>query len=282
MLFTSIPRDTQQWLAPYGYALVGFIILGAIIHVILRYLQNRNDFLWYRQAISWRRLSLSRKRYLKQFYFYKKLSPRYQKQFEHRVTCFITDKSFKHRHGKQISDEQRVVIASIAVMLTFGRRNYMMDQLQTILLFDEAFESVANGNKHKGEYNPRAAVLALSWPDVLKGMEITDDNFDLALHEFTHVIHIESERAQHIDALRYHKYHQLLLLALTDKNLRVRLEKSQFFRDYAFTNQYEFMAVLTEYFFESPVVFEREFPLLFSHLKKALLFKKEWLNPEVL
>ncbi|WP_055412231.1 zinc-dependent peptidase [Nonlabens sp. YIK11] len=273
-----IPSDTQQWLAPYGYALVGLILLAAIIHLILRYLQNRNDFLWYRQVANWRRLSLSRKRTLQEFSFYKKLSPKYQKQFEHRVACFIADKIFKHRYGKPVQDHQKVTIASIAVMLTFGRRNYMMDNLETILIFDTPFESAANQVLHKGEFNPRAKVLALSWPDVLAGIQVEDDNFHLALHEFTHVIHIESERSQHIDALRYHKYHHLLLMALKDREIRNRLEHSQFFRDYAFTNQYEFMAVLTEYFFESPVAFQSEFPLLFQYIQTALLYKTDWLT----
>ncbi len=153
-----------------------------------------------------------------------------------------------------------------------------MEQLDTILLFDEPFESAANAHKHKGEYNPRAAVLALSWPDVIAGIGITDDNFHLALHEFTHVIHLESERSQHMDALRYHKYHQLILAALLDPALRETLEKSKFFRDYAFSNQYEFMAVLTEYFFESTQEFKSTFPQLFELMKTALLMKNEWMR----
>ena len=272
-----IPRDTQQWLAPYGFALVGLLLLAVIVHLALRYLQNKYDFLWYRQLVSWRKLSLSRKRTLQTFPFYSNLSLQYQKQFEHRVVCFLKDKSFKHRYGKPVTDKQRTLLASVAVMLTFGRRNYMMDQLDTILLFDEPFESAANNYKHKGEYNPRAKVLALSWPDVENGMQITDDNLHLALHEFTHVIHIESERAQHIDAMRYHKYHQLLLVALTKVEIRQQMEHSQYFRDYAFANQYEFMAVLTEYFFESPTLLKEQFPLLYSHLQTALLYKKEWI-----
>jgi Mlc titration factor MtfA (ptsG expression regulator) len=249
-----------------------------VTHLLLRFFQNKYDFLWYRQAVSWRRLSLSRKRILEHHPFYKKLSPEYKKQFEHRVTCYIRDKQFKHRFGKPVTDEQKVAISSAAVMLTFGRRNYMMDQLDTILIFDEPFESAANASKHKGEYNPKAAVLALSWPDVLHGINIENDNFHLALHEFTHVIHIESERAQHIDAMRYHKYHQLILIRLMDEDLRRTMERSPFFREYAFTNQYEFMAVLTEYFFESNLELKDLFPKLHQLMSKALLFKEEWMS----
>lgn len=251
--------------------------MAVIAHIVLRYVQNKNDFLWYRQALSWRRLSLSQKRTLENVAFYKALNPNYKRQFEHRVACFIADKTFKHRYKKQVSDAQKVLLASVAVMLTFGRRHYLMPQLETLLLFDGPFKSPANAQLHKGEYNPRAKVLALSWPDVVKGAQISDDNFDLALHEFTHVIHIESERASHIDGMRYHKYHQFILAALLDKQVRSRMENTPYFRMYAFTNQYEFMAVLTEYFFESNALFEQNFPLLYSYISKGLLYKKEWL-----
>ncbi|WP_194851297.1 zinc-dependent peptidase [Nonlabens antarcticus] len=248
------------------------------MHLLLRYLQNKYDFLWYRQILSWRKLSLSRKLTLESSSFYKKLSSRYKRQFEHRVVCFLKDKQFQHRYAKPILEEQKVLISCIAVMLTFGRRNYLMDQLETILIFDEPFESAANTEKHKGEYNPRAAVLALSWPDVLKGINIKDDNINLALHEFTHVLHIESERAHYIDALRYHKYHQKILLTLLDKDLRINLARSRYFREYAFTNQYEFMAVLTEYYFESPTELKQLFPKLYALISKALLMKEKWVN----
>lgn len=250
----------------------------AILHLALRWAQDRYDFLWYRQWLSWRTLSLSRKRTLETDPFYKNLAPKDQKRFEHRVACFIADKNFKHRFGKPITDHQKVLISSVAAMLTFGRRNYMMEHLETILIFDEPFESAANSQKHKGEYNPRAAVLALSWPDVLDGMKIANDNHHLALHEFTHVIHIESEKSRHMDALRYHKYHQLILMRLMEVDLRMKLEESPLFREYAFTNQYEFMAVLTEHFFESPNELKAQLPKLYALLKKALLMKDEWMN----
>ncbi|BAO54039.1 hypothetical protein NMS_0030 [Nonlabens marinus S1-08] len=244
----------------------------------MRWAQNKYDFLWYRQVMSFRKLSLSRKQTLETFSFYKNLDSTYQKQFEHRVACFITDKVFRRRSGAQVTDVQKVTISCVAVMLTFGRRNYMMDQLETILIFEEPFTSAANSQKHKGEYNPRAAVLALSWPDVLKGIKDAKDNFHLALHEFTHVIHIESERAQHIDAMRYHKYHQLILIRLMQKDLRRTMERSPFFREYAFTNQYEFMAVLTEYFFESYEELKAQFPQLHELMSKALLFEEKWMS----
>lgn len=264
-------------MAPYAFALVllGFVLFFA--HLILNALQRKRDYLWYRQLWSYKRLPLSRKQHLQTFPFYNNLYKKYQQQFEHRVCCFIADKKFKHRYNETVSDEQIVLVAAVACQLSFGRRDYLYEFLNTILFFNEAFQSPANNSMHKGEYNPRASALAISWADFKSGMDITTDNIHLGLHEFTHVMHIESERHTGIDSYRYHKYHQLILHELMDSSLREQLSNTQFFRDYAFTNQYEFMAVLTEYFFESPRAFKAEFPQLFENLRIALLYKEEWL-----
>jgi Mlc titration factor MtfA (ptsG expression regulator) len=265
-------------MAPYAFAIVSLGFLLFFAHLILNALQRKRDYLWYRQLWCYKRLPLSRKQYLQAFPFYSAPSPKYRVQFEHRVCCFIADKKFKHRYGQPVSDEQVVLVAAVACQLSFGRRDYLYAFLDTILYFDEPFQSPANNEIHKGEYNPRARALALSWADFKTGLDITTDNLHLGLHEFTHVMHIESERHTGMDSYRYHKYHQLILRELMDAKLRNRLSSTRFFRDYAFTNQYEFMAVLTEYFFESPQEFRVHFPKLFHHLKMALLFDDAWLH----
>lgn len=264
-------------MAPYAFSIVGLGFLSFFAHLILRGTQRKYDYVWYRQLWSFKRLSKKQKETLKKYPFYTRLNRKDQRQFEHRVVCFIADKTFKHRHNKPVTQEQKVLIASVACRLTFGRRSYLFPMLDTILLFDEAFTSPTNNNKHKGEYNPRAKVLALSWEDFKKGMDIVNDNLHLGIHEFTHVMHFESERSTDIDAIRYLKYHKNILRELMKPETRAKVDNTRFFRDYAFTNQYEFMAVLTEYYFESNALFKKKFPLMYQHMTVALLYKPRWI-----
>ncbi|WP_298954011.1 zinc-dependent peptidase [uncultured Nonlabens sp.] len=261
------------------YVIAGMIIglVLVIIHLSLRVLQRKRDFIWYRQLWSNARLPLSRKRVLETYPFYIHLSEKYKKQFEHRVATFIKQKDFKHRYQDTVTDEQVVLIACVACRLTFGRRNYLFPRLNTLLLFPEPFKSPTTQEYHKGEYNPIAKVLAFSWPDFKEGMDIVNDNLHLGLHEFTHVLHIESERSSEIDALRFKKFTRNILRELMKPAVRSKLDNTKFFRDYAFTNQYEFMAVLIEYYFESNKDFKEQFPLMYSHLTKALLYEEEWI-----
>jgi hypothetical protein len=47
---------------------------------------------------------------------------------------------------------------------------------------------------------------------------------------------------------------------------------SSYFRDYAFTNQFEFLAVIIENFIETPLEFKSHFPDLYAQVKQLLNF----------
>lgn len=263
-------------MAPYAFTAVGIGFALFFTHLILRKLQVKNDYVWNRQPFTYRKLPQSQKRILETYPFYQKLIPKYQLQFEHRMAAFIKDKDFKHRYNSSVSDAQVTYTAAVAMQLSFGRANYLYSMINTVLFFDQAFQSPTNEAMHKGEYNPRAKVLAMSWEDFLQGMIVDNDNLHLGLHEFMHVMHFESKHSTDIDSVRFHKYEQKILRHIMNPELKEKLERTKYFRAYAFTNEYEFLSVLTEYFYESPADFKSGFPILFDYLKTALLFKEEW------
>ncbi|NJM80811.1 MAG: zinc-dependent peptidase [Flavobacterium sp.] len=51
-----------------------------------------------------------------------------------------------------------------------------------------------------------------------------------------------------------------------------RLLNSNYFRIYAYTNEFEFIAVILEHFFETPKQFKEEFPQLFEKVKTMINF----------
>jgi Mlc titration factor MtfA (ptsG expression regulator) len=55
----------------------------------------------------------------------------------------------------------------------------------------------------------------------------------------------------------------------------IELVASNYFRFYAYTNQVEFLAVILEHFFETPQVFKKEFPELYSNVRDMINFKDE-------
>ena len=140
------------------------------------------------------------------------------------------------------------------------------------------FPDVSNEDRYMGNSDAehiakiKDGIKYQNLKDFEEGYEITDDNLNLGIHEFMLAMQLESRQSKDIDALRFTKQFQNILVQLTDKELKVKLDETPYFRAYAFTNQYEFMAVLAEYFIESPMEFKTHFPNLYNHTQKLLNF----------
>lgn len=207
------------------------------------------------------------------FRFYNKLSSRNKKFFEHRVKSFIIDKDFIGRGGLVITDEMAVLISATAVMITFGFRDFYIGLISKIVVYPRRFYSKSNNTFHKGEFNPKLKALVVSWEDFENGLRIDDDNINLGIHEFTHAIHINSIKERDISSTIFtDSFKELSEMLSKDEVLRNKITSSRYFRNYAFTNQFEFLAVAIENFIETPLEFRTEFPEVYNKIKQMLNF----------
>lgn len=220
-----------------------------------------------------KRLSNNQRKVLKNFTFYEKLSSKEQNYFEHRVVRFIEDKTFIGRNELLIVDEHKVLISATAVMLTFGFRDYFIGLVDKIFVYPSTFYSTINDEYHKGEFNPKLKALVLSWEDFLRGHIIGNDNLNVGIHEFAHAIHLNSIKERDVSSTIFKdSFQELTKLLTNNKPLRTSLIESSYFREYAYTNQFEFVAVLIEYFIESPSEFKNKFPIIYNKVKQMLNF----------
>ena len=65
------------------------------------------------------------------FTFYKRLSPKKQKYFDHRVVKFIDSIQFVSRENIEITFDMKLLIASSSTMLTFGMQKYLYTVIHT-------------------------------------------------------------------------------------------------------------------------------------------------------
>ena len=210
---------------------------------------------------------------LKEFTFYKNLKPKHRVYFEHRVVSFIKDKKFVGRDGLLVTEEMRILISATAVMLTFGFRDYYIGLIDNIFIYPNEFYSTFNQNYHKGEFNPKLQTLVLSWSDFEKGFDSSNDNINLGIHEFAHAIHLNSFKERDVSSTLFvDSFKELMALLAANEPLRNSLIESRYFREYAYTNQYEFVAVIIETFMESPSEFRSQFPEVYNKTKQMLNF----------
>ena len=269
-------------LTPGGKIVIGIFMFFLLIMMLnfslkmveLCYAMRRKKPVFVHLPLFLRKLDESKKTILRQkFRFYNKLTRKHQRAFEHRVASFIKDKDFIGREGLEITDEMKVLVSATAVMLTFGFRDFYIGLLERIFIYPGEFYSLAREEYHKGEFNPKLKTLVLSWKDFRKGFENYHDNINLGIHEFAHAIHLNSMKERDISSTIFSdSFKELTDLLTTKEPLRKELIASKYFRDYAFTNQFEFLAVVIETFIESPEELKSHFPEVYSKTKQMLNF----------
>lgn len=205
--------------------------------------------------------------------FYKKINKKHQEYFEHRLSTFIRTYKFIGRDGYEVNAETKVLIGASYIMLTFGKRKYITDIFDKIIVYPDIFLSTVTKRKHKGEFNPKYKTVVFSWKHFMEGILVKDDNLNLGIHEFTHIVHIKSMQRRDMSSKVFKKEYERLIDYLQDnKPVREKILSSNYFRRYAFENQYEFMAVLIESFIETPREFKAQFPRIYRKIKRMLNF----------
>lgn len=207
------------------------------------------------------------------FPFYQNLSDRHKVYFHHRLSTFKKKYVFIPREDFQINREMQTLVAGTYVMLTFGMRRYLIDTFDKIIIYPDTYYSNHTEEYHKGEFNPRMKAVVFSWNDFINGFETDNDNLNLGIHEFSHVVHLHSLRSNDGSSLAFRKHYKRLHKEVNHPPNRQRLIDSDYFRIYAFTNQFEFISVIIEHYFETPNEFKTQFPELFENVSKMLNHK---------
>ncbi|MFP9112688.1 zinc-dependent peptidase [Flavobacterium sp. RHBU_3] len=209
------------------------------------------------------------------FSFYRNLSSKHKKYFRHRVHGFIKTYEFHGREGIVITPEMKAKVAASWVMLTFGMRRYLPSIFEHIILYPDVYESTVTGLWHKGEFNHPAGAVVFSWKHFEEGLKHGVHNINLALHEFSHALHVCATATDEGGAsgdFYASKFDEVITYVNRPDTLR-NLAELDYLRNYAFTNQHEFMAVTLETFFETPGEFHEKLPELYTIISKMINYK---------
>jgi len=202
--------------------------------------------------------------------FYNNLSPANKLYFEHRVLKFIENYNFVGREGIVITLKMKILIASTAVMLTFGMRRYLFSPFTNIIIYPKNYFSQVTKKRHKGETNPKFGTIVFSWDDFLEGIKIEDNNLNLGLHELSHAMYFSFLKNRSFTAVVFLDNFNVLLERLKDRKLQRKIVKSGYLRQYGFKNKFEFLSILVEHFFETPEEFKEKLPEIYRMVKRMM------------
>ena len=258
---------------------LGFITLVFIFSVILEpaYIIVFNRPVYVHFYLNKKQLEPSQHGVLHQFSFYRNLSPQKKSYFRHRVHEFTSNYKFIGRGGLEVTEQMKTRVAATGIMLTFGMRNYLPVVFDAIILYPDIFES-PKGGYHKGEFNLSAKAIVFSWKHFEEGLLFENDNVNLGLHEFAHALHFDSMSRRRIgsSSVIYTDYYREVMDYFANPKRRQQIMEANYFREYAYTNQHEFIAVILEYLFESPKDFKARLPELYKRVTRMINYKERW------
>ncbi len=223
-----------------------------------------------------KKLPVNQKQILeKEFPFFKKLSNKKKIYFKHRLKRFLTQYQFIGKEDLLVTDEMKIIIAGTYIMLTFGMRHYLINIFKAIIIYPSVYFSNFTQQYHKGEFNPIMKAVAFSWEDFILGHQTTNDNINLGLHEFGHALHFHGMKSNDPSAILFYDEFNKVITYFNDENLNKKLTDNDYFREYAYENRFEFIAVILEHFFETPHHFQSEYPELYQHVSSMINYNEK-------
>lgn len=208
--------------------------------------------------------------------FYQNLDSVKKKLFETRVQLFLAEKRVEGI-DMEINDEIRLLVASSAIIPTFAFPAFNYPELNEVLVYPASFsKNFEIGGNNKREQNIEGMVgnlymnhsLLLSAPALLSGFSGRPGEENVGIHEFVHLLDREDGDTDGVpERLMQHAYTLPWLKLIKDETDRIKRGRSDI-NPYAITNNAEFLAVVSEYFFNDPEEFQERHPELYGFLSK--------------
>lgn len=211
--------------------------------------------------------------------YYRLLSEADKLRFEEKVKDFL---SYVKIHGVQspVTDLDRLLVASSAVIPIFGFNNWRYTNLHDVLLYDSAFDR-SDFSTEPDERDTLGMVgtgamqqiMILSKHALRWGFRNEADKSNTGIHEFVHLLDKEDGDLDGIPASLLQRQYTIPWINLMNEGIHKIQRGESDINPYGATNKTEFFAVAAEYFFERPDLFKKNHPELFKLMEQ--IFRQE-------
>lgn len=194
------------------------------------------------------------------------------------ATLFIHDKIFEAAGGLVLDDRMRRLIAALASLPILNLGYEWYEGWRTVIVYPGRFTRPRSQFDSIGVMHEWNDVLSgeswewgpvvLSWADVeASGL---GDGYNVVIHEMAHKLDMRNGRPDGFPPLPRdiprHVWTEAFTTAFESLHARVSRGEWTAIDPYAAEEPGEFFAVLSEYFFEQPLVVRREYPAVYELL----------------
>jgi len=203
--------------------------------------------------------------------FYNRLNDVERAYFEQRINYFLSTKQIT-AVDCEIDEKINLFVAASAVMPVFSFPDFFYRNINEILIYPDSFDHDYNFSTDQERKRIAGMVgngvmnrmMILSKRDLLKAFDDTIDAENLAIHEFVHLIDMADGDVDGIPKAIMDQQQTIPWISEVHREMK-RIKRHQSDIDnYSLTNNAEFLAVVSEYFFDSPEKFKDRHPGLFT------------------
>lgn len=205
--------------------------------------------------------------------YYQELSDEKKKLFEDRVNQFLNQVRIEGV-GTTVEDVDKVLVASSAIIPIFGFADWHYP-LTNVLLYESSFNAdyQTTGEDRNilgmvGEGGALQSTMVLSKPALHEGFANESSKGNTGIHEFVHLLDKVDGATDGLPEYLLAKNHVKPWVQLIHKSIRAIKANQSDIDPYGITNEAEFFAVVSEYFFKRPDLLQENHPELFKRLEE--------------
>jgi len=215
--------------------------------------------------------------------FYNNLTEKGKEWFEYKILEFLANVKITGIET-DVEIQDRLLIAASAIIPIFEFPEWQYLNLDEVLLYPRSFNSKfetsgENGNilgmVGEGYMNGK---MILSKQSLHKGFRNETDKKNTAIHEFVHLIDKADGQIDGIPELLLQKQYTLPWFNLMYQKIHEILSNDSDINPYGATNEAEFFAVISEYFFERPALLQKKHPEIYKLLVEIFNKKTDFVQ----
>lgn len=206
--------------------------------------------------------------------FYSGLDDDQKAVFEKRVQLFLATKKIE-AIDTEIDDQIKIMVAASAIIPMFAFPGYNYPNLSEVLIYPNSFDEKFQTRREAGHEESIIGMVGnrfmngtmiISKPDLIRAYDGTNHEYNVGIHEFVHLIDEFDGSTDGIpEILLKHAFVAPWLQIIKEEMTRIEHDRSDI-NPYALKSNAEFLAVVSEYFFDNPEKFKGNHPDLYQYL----------------
>lgn len=206
--------------------------------------------------------------------FFQQCSPAEQEDFLKRVMLFLSKIKITPVNHAGVSNTDRVYVAAAGIIPLFRFKGWFYNNLDEVLIYPDLFTE--NYDQHASKRYVAGMVgtgamhrmMILSLPQLRQGFEHQGKS-NTAIHEFVHLVDKADGATDGVPEYLFDRQESAAWIRLMHQTISEMREGNTDINPYGATNEAEFFAVASEYFFSKPEQLRENHPELFALLEQA-------------